>query len=98
MLKIKNNVGGSGGKDIIAFQIGQDAKIGSIYYAESGMTWAEFINSEYNINSYFWTDDVRIGAGAVYVGYSNSASSLVHNTDVIESKHRYFLVNTGGRN
>lgn len=96
MLKIKNSVGGSGGKDIIAFQIGSNNLPGNIYYAESGMTWEEFVNSKYNIDSYFSLSGSYISYGYTMVCSTNSYSNRVITTDVIESKYRYYSINSGG--
>ena len=82
MLKIKNNVGGSGGKDIIAFAL-QTLSYSSteIFYAENGMTWGEFVNSKYNINGAF-------SVVSNWITYNNYGLS-VRDSSVIVSKNIY---------
>lgn len=67
----------------------------SEYQAESGMTWSEWITSNYNSYGYYIDDSyspARIGCAYGHVQYPNS--DFVQPTDVIISNYEYDT--TGG--
>lgn len=89
MLKIKNNVGGSSGKYIIAFAInvqGMDSYV-SVYKVENGMSWYDFINSEYNTDGYFVEDNYIKGTSNITV--MNLSYHNVTANDMIEDLNVY---------
>ena len=81
--------------NLITFTIG-----GTTYQAEEGMTWAEWVASDYRTH-YYWIND----GGAVIYGASSSSikyvtksdgTTTVNSTEVIESGYNYRLYITGG--
>ena len=81
--------------NLITFTIG-----GTTYQAEEGMTWAEWVASDYRTH-YYWIID----GGAVIYGASSSSityvtksdgTTTVNSTEVIESGYNYRLYITGG--
>ncbi len=74
-------------ENLITFTIG-----GTSYQAESGMTWAEWVQSEYN------TDGVTINGKQPYKnGYIHTASGTAQfSTDVIVANEAYVALLSGG--
>ena len=76
-----------GGGKLITFTID-----GTTYQAEEGMTWEEWVNSEYNIDMTFGIDEFlgdSITTGASYVG---TKTDYVRPSDLIIANYQYLLV------
>jgi hypothetical protein len=65
---------------------------GKQYQAEEGMTWGEWVASEYNTDNYFVENDrIKIGVTAVYlkgVGFMGPTANIRGNTE--------YTLRTGG--
>ena len=74
-----------GGGSLITFTID-----GVQYQAEEGMTWEEWVNSEFNISSNYYAEENKIryelGGGPTYVEYNGG---FVLTTEVIINQARY---------
>ena len=67
---------------------------GAAYQAEPGMTWAQWVNSDYNTNGTFYhtgTDDIRPQNGGCV---QTSEGVTVCGSDVIKNKEAYRLAGT----
>ena len=74
-----------GGGDLITFAINETE-----YQAEEGMTWGEWINSEYNVNSEFFIElDNCISDGSLFVG---TEEDYVSASDIIRENYNYWMV------
>jgi hypothetical protein len=74
-----------GGGSLITFTIG-----GAEYQAEEGMTWGEWVDSEYNVNrKVFINLDNTIGSGFYFVG---TEEYYVFTSDIIQENYNYLLV------
>lgn len=74
---------------------------GITYQAEEGMTWAEWVDSEYNTDEFVVDgNDEYIcppnGVAAYYVG--DSSSNLVKTSDLITANEQYSILGGGGSN
>ena len=70
--------------------------VGTSYQAEEGMTWEQWVNSEYNTNHYFITGtDSRIyqSHNTFVTGYGENA---IHKNDTIISAYKYYVYTEGG--
>ena len=76
----------SGGGSIITFTVNRTE-----YQAEEGMTWGEWVDSEYNVNRSFEIDpfDNSIGYGSRYV---SNDEGYVFASDIIQEGYVYVLV------
>ncbi len=69
---------------VINFKIGTTASSATPYQAESGMTWFEWVNSEYNTGNYIISNE-RVVKGSNTVCSNNSPVSLSENIFGIEN-------------
>ena len=67
-----------------------DYNLSGEYEAEEGMTWADFVNSQYNAPGLLLTGDsyVTAGDGTTLNGFGSTA---VRSTDAIEAEGTYYL-------
>ena len=77
---------------LIEFKVTLDAKTTS-FIAEEGMTWKEFINSSYNVDSRFKTVDGKVGDTIIKKAPLSPNYVNVNETDLIVNECRYFSVN-----
>lgn len=90
---LESIINGGSGVSLITFTLDGDVD-GTVYQAEEGMTWGEFIDSEYNINNKFRKSGSSIlFDGSSQVMNSNSSTDYVYASDVIQST-TYYLVST----
>ena len=74
-----------GGSNLIIFTIN-----GTQYQAEEGMTWGEWIDSEYNVNGKFYIElDNAISNGVYRIG---TEEYYVFSSDIIKKNYNYWLV------
>jgi hypothetical protein len=78
-----------GGVTMISFTVG-----GVQYQAEEGMTWGEFVNSEYNNGDIFVSNGV-VGTNS---GYIQKDYNCVLLTDIIENNYTYIVRMSGSAN
>lgn len=87
---LKANATKQGATSLITFTID-----GTSYQAESGMTWAEWCESDYNTGDYrlngIWIN--KGGNGSSYV--ANSSGTFVTTSDTIISGHPYSMKSSG---
>ena len=82
-------------KNLITFTIGGVDE----YQAEEGMTWEEWVNSEYNTDDYYCESYyVRIANGTNPTVFDDINGDYCSPTDVIITNHTYILYNGGGSN
>lgn len=65
---------------------------GAEYQAEEGMTWGEWVESEYNVNRYFEVDlddSIMVSSLFEYVG---TEEDYVYSSDVIIEGYKYLIV------
>ena len=74
---------------IISFKLRE-----TIYYAEEGMTWEEWVNSKYNINGFSTGGSSDSLIYLLEVGYVTFYGSEVSKNDTIKPKGIYFIYNT----
>ena len=65
---------------------------GTEYQAEEGMTWSEWVNSEYNINGKFFIDfsDLICDGDSLY--FIGTEENYVYVSDIIQENYNYWLV------
>lgn len=87
-----------GGSNLITFTID-----GVQYQAEEGMTWEEWINSEYNANNLIYINDIGIcktsdGNGQLtrYTLYTNDYVWVSQNDYIIDNKSYIFIADGAG--
>lgn len=66
------------------------------YYAEQGMTWAEWCDSQYNTIGLYYDESVLNSRGHLYD--DNPPTSYVSPQDVIIANYQYILMTGGGSN
>jgi hypothetical protein len=84
--------------ETISFTIGNKT-----YYAEQGMTWGEWVDSEYNTTGYFIDNGggVAVGAGPSWVHYYDKETTYDYDQDsasIIVAGRAYSLTHSGGCN
>ena len=89
--------GGSGGNDgsgeLITFTVD-----GIEYQAEEGMTWGEWVDSDYNVNGDFGIDSMNNSVGygdkeaGLYISYVGTQEGYVFASDIIQESYGYVLV------
>lgn len=92
---LESIINGGGGINIISFYI-----TAVEYQAEEGMTWGEWINSNYN-TAEFYTPDGGSDISPIFAKGSsnpiyNSSAAMVYTKDVIESGATYNVYASGG--
>ena len=89
MLGITNAIPATGGVSIIEFTIvdtGNTTNVLGTYQCEDGMTWDEFINSEYNIDKNFYFlhgDEVN---SKKYGTEKTSWTNIAYGNDIIKAQ------------
>ena len=78
----------SGGVELISFTIDGDH-----YEAEEGMTWAEWVDSEYNTDGYVKSADVISNGDGMFVKLNGNS---IFGSDVIVEGASYELMRSGG--
>lgn len=68
-----------------------DYNLSGEYWAEAGMTWAEFVNSAYNALGLLLTGDGYLTVGGD-TALDGEGSTAVHGSDVIQAEGTYYLV------
>lgn len=97
-LKIISTDGFTSGKIIIKnvklieFKVTLDVETTS-FIAEEGMTWKQFINSSYNVDSRFKTVDGKVGDTIIEKAPLSPNYVNVNETDLIVNECRYYSVN-----
>ena len=77
-----------GGGSLIIFTV-----YGVEYQAEEGMTWEEWVNSEYNFNGGFFIDsDNSIGYHEMLGLWVGTKEDYVYATDIIQENYDYLIV------
>ena len=69
-----------------------DQETTETYEATQGMTWDDWVSSEYNTRGFLINtryDIVSLSSGRIEVGVKYDYSSFVDTTDVIIDKYRY---------
>lgn len=64
------------------------------YFAEEGMTWEEWVDSEYNSTKEFYISNNNIFGGPYKIKYDGSRSVLI--TDIITNNYNYILAAESG--
>jgi hypothetical protein len=64
------------------------------YQAEEGMTWEEWVDSEYNSTKEFYISNNNIFGGPYKIKYDGSRSVLI--TDIITNNYNYILATESG--
>lgn len=66
------------------------------YQAEEGMTWGEWVDSEYNVNGDFGValDNSigYIGFDSIFTKWVGTEEDYVYATDIIQEGYLYFLM------
>ena len=78
------------GANLITFTIAGDELETQTFQAENGMTWRQFISSEYNTNDAIYEEDDWIYIDGYYLAPDYLASTGVAPTDTIISGHTYY--------
>lgn len=68
-----------------------DYNLSGEYWAEAGMTWAEFVNSAFNALGLLLTGDGYLTVGGD-TALDGEGSTAVHGSDVIQAEGTYYLV------
>ena len=69
------------------------------YQAVEGMTWREWVNSEYNADGYYIYIEQYVNSNSgLQVSKTNHHDYSVNEADVITADYGYFLVMSGGSN
>jgi hypothetical protein len=68
-----------------------DYNLSGEYWAEEGMTWAEFVNSAFNALGLLLTGDGYLTVGGD-TALDGEGSAAVHGSDVIQAEGTYYLV------
>lgn len=88
MIGITNAIPATGGVLIIEFtivNIEDDTNVLGTYQCEDGMTWEEFINSDYNIDKNFYVNGNEVRSTKQGIG-KNTWIDIVHINDIIKSQ------------
>jgi hypothetical protein len=68
---------------------------GTEYQAEEGMTWGEWVDSEYNVDNKFGkdetTDSVGLGEPPLFSKYIGAERGYVSTSDIIQGGYDYIL-------
>ena len=67
-----------------------------VYHAEEGMTWGDFINSEYNEENKFYTYDNNIVLYSIAGFILLCGSQIVYINDIIQKDYSYIRGSSGG--
>ena len=85
--------GGGGWGDLITFKIAADmmGRNYITYNAYDGMTWYDWIKSEFNVDKYYIDDNDLIYSSLTIfpMNVINSSGGAVYKTDYIEAGNRY---------
>lgn len=77
-----------GGGSLITFTVD-----GVEYQAEEGMTWGEWVGSEYNVNGVFFIDvDNSIGYSYMLGLWVGTDKDYVYASDIIQKNYNYLIV------
>ena len=68
-------------KKIISFTVGNTS-----FQAEDGMTWGEWVDSEYNVDGYYHDGLTAVGAGVI-----SPSGARVYDNDVLISNGVYTI-------
>lgn len=67
---------------------------GTTYYAEQGMTWAEWVESDYNTGGFkltFAGTSYRVALSSIEYVSNTSSTDFVKSTDEITAGHAYYI-------